>query len=141
MLQALALILVCQLVGETFVRAIGLPLPGPVIGMALLFLLLYVREKLQPIFKKFLHRALMDSSVETTAKNILSHLSLLFVPAGVGVFGRLDILASYGMPVIFALFVSTVLSLVTAAFVFTVLAQKFAKSAQPNAKTTPEAGL
>ena len=37
MLAALATLLVCQLAGEVIVRALSLPLPGPVLGMALLF--------------------------------------------------------------------------------------------------------
>ena len=43
MLEALTLILVCQLVGEVAVLLTGLPLPGPVLGMLLLLAWLFVR--------------------------------------------------------------------------------------------------
>ena len=37
MIRALTLLFGCQLIGETIVRAAGLPFPGPVLGMGLLF--------------------------------------------------------------------------------------------------------
>ena len=43
MIAALTLLLVFQLAGEVIARALALPIPGPVIGMALLFLALLVR--------------------------------------------------------------------------------------------------
>ena len=43
MLGALVLLLGCQLAGDTVARAIALPVPGPVLGMALLFGLLVLR--------------------------------------------------------------------------------------------------
>ena len=43
MLAALATLLVCQLAGEVIVRALSLPLPGPVVGMALLFFAMLTR--------------------------------------------------------------------------------------------------
>jgi holin-like protein len=73
MLNALTLILlVFQLIGEVLAQLFALPVPGPVIGMALLFVALALRG---------------GPSVELrdTAQNLLQHLSLLFVPAGVGV--------------------------------------------------------
>jgi len=71
-LEALTLILLCQLVGEVCVLFTGLPVPGPVIGMLLLL-------------AWFLLRRDLPESVARTADTLLSHLSLLFVPAGVGV--------------------------------------------------------
>ncbi|MBP8215157.1 MAG: CidA/LrgA family protein, partial [Propionivibrio sp.] len=38
MIQVFSLLLIYQLLGELIVRAFTLPIPGPVIGMALLFL-------------------------------------------------------------------------------------------------------
>jgi LrgA family. len=37
MLGPLTVILLCQLVGEIIAKAGGLPIPGPVIGMVILF--------------------------------------------------------------------------------------------------------
>ena len=72
MLEALTLILVCQLAGEVAVLLSGLPLPGPVLGMLLLLAWLFVRGG-------------VPEAVGRTADTLLAHLSLLFVPAGVGV--------------------------------------------------------
>lgn len=79
MLGALTLLLVYQLAGEVIVQLSGLPVPGPVVGMLLLFLSLAARGR-------------TPAPLRETAQQLLSHLSLLFVPAGVGVmlhFGRL----------------------------------------------------
>ncbi|CRI66673.1 conserved membrane hypothetical protein [Thiocapsa sp. KS1] len=72
MLQALTLILICQLVGETVVLLTGLPIPGPVLGMLVLLGWLFLRGGI-------------PENVGRTADALLAHFSLLFVPAGVGV--------------------------------------------------------
>ena len=69
MLQALTLILICQLAGELVVRVAGLPVPGPVLGMLLLLGWLFLRDGISP-------------EMERTTTALLDHLSLLFVPAG-----------------------------------------------------------
>ena len=43
MLGALTVLLVCQLAGEVIAHAVGLPVPGPVVGLVLLFIGLLVR--------------------------------------------------------------------------------------------------
>ena len=45
MIASLSLILLCQLAGEVFVRSLGLPMPGPVIGLMLLLVLLLARDR------------------------------------------------------------------------------------------------
>ncbi len=72
MLHALTLILFCQLIGEVAVLVTGLPVPGPVLGMLLLLAWLFVRGGI-------------CEDVGRTADTLLANLSLLFVPAGVGV--------------------------------------------------------
>ncbi|MGE4529629.1 MAG: CidA/LrgA family protein [Rhodospirillaceae bacterium] len=72
MLGAITLLLLCQLAGEVLVRLVGLPVPGPVLGMVFLFLYLLVRRH-------------VPEPVERASNTLLDHLSLLFVPAGVGV--------------------------------------------------------
>lgn len=72
MLPALTLLLVCQLLGEIVIRALSLPVPGPVLGMFFLFLFLLLRDG-------------PSTELRTTAQALLQHLSLLFVPAGTGV--------------------------------------------------------
>lgn len=105
MIQALALILLCQLVGETVTRAAGLPAPGPVLGMGLLLLLLALSERLAVL-------------VVPLGEGILRHLALLFVPAGVGVVGHLDRLGSQALWLLLAIVLSTVLALLAGALAF-----------------------
>lgn len=101
-IAGLTWLLGCQVVGEVVVRVTGLPVPGPVVGMALLFVVLTVR------------RPAADAGVFTAADALLRHLQLLFVPAGVGVVTYLSLLRSEALPVVGALVVSWLLGLVVA---------------------------
>lgn len=92
-LQGLALLLLLQTAGELLVRALALPLPGPVLGLALLLPLL--------------HLAPVAQRVEAVASVLLQHLSLLFVPVGVGVIVHLGALAPVGWRLLVVIVVST----------------------------------
>jgi holin-like protein len=72
MLNAFAILLIFQCVGEGVAFLTGWPIPGPVIGMLLLFAALLAWPRLHDV-------------LEQTASELLRHLSLLFVPAGVGI--------------------------------------------------------
>ena len=122
MLLSLGVILLCQLIGEAIARALNLPVPGPVIGLILCVLLLAVRDRLQGRMPL----ELRDGSFEKTAATLLANLSLLFIPAGVGVVQRLDVLAGNALPIIVAVVVSTVLGLAVTAFVFAFIARRVA---------------
>jgi holin-like protein len=104
MLAGLTWLLVYQCVGEILARWTGLPVPGPVIGMVLLFATLLAKN-------------VAPESLQTTASGLLSHLSLLFVPAGVGVMSHFQRVASEWLPIAVALVVSTVLTLAVTALV------------------------
>jgi holin-like protein len=106
----LTILLAFQLAGEVIARGLGLPLPGPVIGMALLFAALVALPRLAP-------------AITPTARGLLAHLSLLFVPAGVGVVGHLDRLGSDGAALMVAIVGSTVLAMVAAALTFVAVAR------------------
>jgi holin-like protein len=120
MLLSLGLILLCQLIGEAIAYGTGLPVPGPVIGLMLCVLLLAVRDRVGRVVPRELH----DGTFERTGTGLLSHLSLLFIPAGVGVIQRLDVLAGNAVPILAALVVSTVLSLAVTAGVFSFVARR-----------------
>lgn len=105
MIAHLMTLLVFQLIGETLARSLALNLPGPVIGTALFLCFLALVPK-------------AAKAIEPTAQGILSHLSLLFVPAGVGIIGHLDRLGSDGLAILIALIVSTAVSIAVAALVF-----------------------
>ena len=102
MLAGLTWLLVYQCIGEILVRWTGLPVPGPVVGMVLLFATLAAKEA-------------VPESLQTAASGLLSHLSLLFVPAGVGVMLHFQRVASEWLPIVVALAVSTVLALAVTA--------------------------
>lgn len=108
MIASLSVILICQLIGEVIVRGLRVPVPGPVVGLALLFVVLITRDRF-PILAR---GPLRDNAVEGTAKGMLAHLSLLFVPAGVGVVQQLDLLAQHGLAIFVILAASVVVTLV-----------------------------
>lgn len=114
MLASLGLILLCQLIGEAVVRGLGLPLPGPVLGLLLLLMLLLARDR----FAWLSFGPLRNAGVETASKGLLAHLSLLFVPAGVGVVKKLDLLASHGVAIVLVLALSVVVTLVATVLTF-----------------------
>lgn len=91
MINGLTWLLVCQLAGEVLVRLVGAPVPGPVAGMLVLFLLLRVR------------RSPDDATVVRAADGVLRHLQLLFVPAGVGVVVYLGTIRQEALPITVAL--------------------------------------
>ncbi|KPF71872.1 hypothetical protein IP69_05230 [Bosea sp. AAP35] len=108
MIAALTLLLACQLVGEAGARLFDLPVPGPVIGMALLFLGLRLRPA----------AASEGAPLAMVAGVLLAHLSLLFVPAGAGILRHAGSLVAHGPGLIVALIVSTALTLAVTALVF-----------------------
>lgn len=103
------LLLVCQLAGEAIAHTAGIPVPGPVLGMALLFGGLLVRGLI-------LRRSgLADPpppGLQETATGLLRHLALLFVPAGVGIVTLLPVLAMEWKGLVLGIVGSTLLSLV-----------------------------
>lgn len=104
MLAAITLLLLFQLAGEAIALLFKLPVPGPVIGMGLLFVALTLRGG-------------PSQELRGTAQNLLQHLSLLFVPAGVGVMLHLQRIADEWLPLLAALVVSTLATLMVTALV------------------------
>lgn len=100
MISGLTWLLACQLIGELLVRLTDAPVPGPVVGMIVLFVLLRVR------------RSGDDATVVRAADGVLKHLQLLFVPAGVGVIVYLGTIRDHLLPIVVALVVSWFVGLV-----------------------------
>ncbi|MCJ2141978.1 CidA/LrgA family protein [Methylobacterium sp. E-066] len=123
MIASLALILLAQLLGEALARGAGVPIPGPVIGMGLMFGFLLLRDSRLGL-PRVLPKPLTDGTLETTARGLLMNLSLMFVPAGVGVVGRLDLLRAQGLKLAIVLVVSTALSLLVTVLVFRAVASR-----------------
>jgi len=113
--KAMALLLACQLVGEVVVTVMrqvapGVAFPGPVVGMGLLFVILILRRG-------------AGRSLEATGSVLLRNLSLLFVPAAVGIVQQGEVIATFGLPLIAALLASTVLTLVVTVYAFLAVAR------------------
>ena len=114
MIASLSLILLCQLAGEVFVRGLALPMPGPVVGLMLLLLLLLARDR----FAILARGPLQGDGVENASRGLLAHLSLLFVPAGVGVVQKLDLIAEHGIAFVAVLAISVVVTLLATVATF-----------------------
>jgi len=104
MLATFAVLLVFQCLGEGIVFLLGLPIPGPVAGMLLLLGALQAWPRLQ-------------ATIEKTAFELLRHLSLLFVPGGVGIVAVASSGSGQWLSILAALVVSTLLSLAATALV------------------------
>ena len=111
-----AWLLVLQLVGEVLARVLHLPFPGPVIGMVLLTLALQ---------SDFIRVPVVDM-----ARFLLSHLSLLFVPVGVGVITHLDVLRQHGFGLLAVIALSTWIGLAVSALTLRALMRSRADEAE-----------
>ena len=124
MLMTFAVLLIFQCVGEGVSFMLNLPIPGPVVGMLLLFFALLMSPAL-------LHR------LEATATELLRHLSLLFVPAGVGIIVSAGSVQGHWWGVIVAVVLSTVITLmVTAAVMRIFIPDQSAQSKNTTDKST-----
>jgi holin-like protein len=111
MLEAITLLLIFQLIGEALALYFALPVPGPVIGMGLLFAALALRGG-------------PSDEVRSTAQNLLQHLSLLFVPAGVGVMLHAQRMADEWLPIVVSLVGSTAITIAVTALVLRALTRQ-----------------
>ena len=109
MINAMTLLLVFQLVGEAIARGLQLPVPGPVIGMALLFFALLWREG-------------PGEDLRRTAGTLLQHLSLLFVPAGTGVMLYFQRIGDEWLAIVVAVVASTLITIAVTAAILRALA-------------------
>jgi holin-like protein len=116
LLDSLLVFLACQLAGEVGARLLGLPLPGPVIGLALLFAGLAVRRR-------------VPKALDTGADALLTHLSLLFVPAGVGVVLHLGLVAREWLPLLVAIVFGTIVAIAATALLMAALLKRFGDAA------------
>ena len=103
LIHGVTVLLVFQLIGELSVRALQLSVPGPVAGMLLLLVLLVVRRD-------------VPTPLDRTASGLLAHLSLLFVPAGVGIMVHAERIGAAWLPVLLTLLLSTVLTMAATAW-------------------------
>lgn len=102
MLGAIALLLLCQLAGELAVSSLHWPIPGPVLGMAFLFVTLVSLRRI-------------PAGMATVSDGLLRAMPLFFVPAGVGVLTLSDTFREAWLPIVASLVGSTVFALAVTA--------------------------
>ncbi len=102
LIAAITILLLCQLAGDLLARALHLPVPGPVIGLVLLFVTLLIRHG---------HEGEAPSPLSGVADTLLTNLGLLFVPAGVGVVIYGPLLARDWVPITLAVLVGTLIGI------------------------------
>lgn len=111
MLEGLTILIFLQFLGEIIAGVTRVPIPGPVIGLA--FLAAYA-----------LWRGAMPGAVEIAGDSILRHLSLLFVPAGVGLIAYGDRIMAEGTRILIVLVASTAITMAVTALVFNAMLPK-----------------
>ncbi|MBR8250218.1 MULTISPECIES: CidA/LrgA family protein [Burkholderia cepacia complex] len=103
-LLSIAILLTFQCLGEGITYLLHLSVPGPVVGMLLLLISLHAFPPLA-------------TTLESTASNLLQNLSLLFVPAGVGVMATANVVKGDLIPIAISLVVSTLLTVAVTALI------------------------
>ncbi len=123
MLRSIFVIFFFQLLGEFLKKFFEMRIPGPVIGLILLLVTLI-------FLKKFKKTALINlkADVINTSNYILSYLSLLFVPIGVGVVMHLSYLENNLFRVLIIVFISTILTIAGTAFLMEKVNRKLIKN-------------
>jgi holin-like protein len=111
MLEGIAILIVLQLAGEVIAGLTRIPVPGPVIGLGLLA-------------AYALGRGALPGHVEQAGDALLKHLSLLFVPAGVGLIAFGERLVQEGPRLVLVLIASTAITMIATAFIFRWLTRK-----------------
>jgi putative effector of murein hydrolase LrgA (UPF0299 family) len=125
--HAFALLLVFQLAGEVAVQALALPLPGPLVGMLLLFVVLVVRGA-------------MPDALAKAAQALLSHLMLLFIPAVTGVMMYFDRIGREWLPFLAACVLGAAVTLTVTALTLRWMLRVTGTMPEPPLATTQDGG-
>lgn len=107
-LQQLMIILGAYLLGVIIQTAFNMPIPGTVLGLIILFLGLY-----SGIIKV--------EMIEDMCEILISHMSFLFIPAGVGLITSFNLLSGKIIAFSLIILISTVIVWVVTAYVVKLL--------------------
>jgi holin-like protein len=99
MLDGLLILLAFQFAGDLLVRTLGLPLPGPVLGMVLLLAALTTR-------------ATVLQRIAPAANLLIGNLTLLFFPIGIGIVLEWDRYSEHGVALLVSIVGGTLVALV-----------------------------
>ena len=105
MIHGFLIIICCQLIGEAIVYTTGLPAPGTVIGMAILFCGLLIRGRSHP-------------SLDEASNLLVKNLGFFFIPAGAGISVYLWLIAEKWPLLLISTTLSTIVTLVSVAWLF-----------------------
>jgi holin-like protein len=118
-INGITILLIYQLIGEITAQLLDISVPGPVLGMVFLFLTLLLRGRL-------------TESMENSSVAFLCHLSLLFVPAGVGMILHFERIANEWLSISIALVLSTVFTMVATAAIMMIMNHFFSDRVNKN---------
>jgi len=104
MVKGLFILLLFQWLGEMLVSYSQAPVPGAVIGMLLLLLALLVRQQ-------------VSTGLQQASHSLIQYLSLLFLPAGVGLFFLDQSLQQQWPAIAGAMVLGTLISMLVSTFV------------------------
>jgi holin-like protein len=121
MIEAGILLLLCQLAGESLVRALDIPVPGPVLGASLMLAFLAIRRQ-------------VPDNLGKSSPDLLANFSLLFVPAGTGIIVHAARMEAEAVALIAALIGSTALTIAVTALVFVGVDRLMGGTAQAEAE-------
>lgn len=110
-LFAITTLLFMQFLGEALVRLTGLPVPGALVGLLLLFVVLCLNRG-------------APKSLRDTTSHILQHLMLLFVPVVAGIMLHFDRIANEWVPFLAASLGGTVITILVTAVTFRWMLQR-----------------
>lgn len=127
MVESFLILLACQMAGEAITRALLLPVPGPVVGMAILFCALLWRGRRTAPGTTLPAEAGLPGELGAVADALLQNLSLLFVPAAVGIVQHFGRVRDYAGPIALSIIVSTLATFIVTALVFNWLRRLQAK--------------
>ncbi len=111
MIAGVLILLLCQLIGESIVIFLDIPVPGAVLGILIIFLFLLIKGSVPDGLRK-------------ASYGLLKYLSLFYVPAGVGLLLYLDLLSKDWLPIIITLFISSIVTIAVTAFVLDKMIRK-----------------
>ncbi len=128
MIEGLFFIFLFQLAGTALSALFGFPVPGPVIGMALLLIWLALSFK-------------TPTSLINLCDFFLRYLPLLFVPAAVGVLNYKDIMIASGLSLFIVLIFSMLAALLATSLSFIWVARHLCPpTGDEERKTEPSIG-
>lgn len=90
------IILGIYLLSEFLSLILNLPIPGNILGMLILFILLY-------------SKVVKIEDIENVSDFLLSHLAFFFIPAGVGIMASIDIIKSTWVQILIVCMSTTIL--------------------------------